>query len=31
MIRYPMSGPAYRTYLTELQAETQKFYNSNPW
>jgi tripartite-type tricarboxylate transporter receptor subunit TctC len=31
MILYPMSGPAYLNYLTELQAETQKFYNANPW
>jgi tripartite-type tricarboxylate transporter receptor subunit TctC len=31
MILYSMNGPAYRKYLTELQAETQTFYNNNPW
>jgi tripartite-type tricarboxylate transporter receptor subunit TctC len=27
----PMSGPDYLRYLTELQAETQKFYDKTPW
>jgi tripartite-type tricarboxylate transporter receptor subunit TctC len=27
----PMSGPDYLSYLKELQAETQKFYDSTPW
>ena len=31
MILYAMNGPAYRNYLAELQAETQTFYNANPW
>lgn len=31
MILYPMSGPNYLDYLTKLQAETQKFYDSTPW
>jgi tripartite-type tricarboxylate transporter receptor subunit TctC len=31
MILYPLNGPNYQRYLTELQAETQKFYNANPW
>ncbi|PID43436.1 MAG: hypothetical protein CSB48_05050 [Proteobacteria bacterium] len=31
MFRLPMSGAEYRTYLTNLQAETQKFYDMTPW
>lgn len=31
MFRLPMSGAEYRTYLTDLQAETQKFYDQTPW
>ena len=31
MILYPMSGPDYLAYLTDLQAETQKFFDSTPW
>lgn len=27
----PMTGPQYLAYLQELQAETQKFYDSTPW
>ncbi|MFV0421065.1 Bug family tripartite tricarboxylate transporter substrate binding protein [Oleidesulfovibrio sp.] len=29
--RLPMSGPDFRAYLDELQAETQAFYDKNPW
>lgn len=29
--RLPMSGAQYRNYLVELQAETQSFYDKNPW
>lgn len=29
--RLPMSGPDFRAYLDELQAETQVFYDKNPW
>jgi tripartite-type tricarboxylate transporter receptor subunit TctC len=31
LFRLPMSGPEYLKYLKELQAETQKFYDQNPW
>ncbi len=31
LFRLPMTGPEYREYLTNLQAETQKFYDMNPW
>ncbi|MCG6930246.1 MAG: tripartite tricarboxylate transporter substrate binding protein [Desulfofustis sp.] len=31
MILHPMSGPDYKKYLVELQAETQKFYETTPW
>ena len=31
LFRLPMSGPEYLKYLQELQAETQKFYDENPW
>lgn len=31
MFRLPMSGDDYLQYLTELQAETQKFYDKTPW
>ncbi|PIE56350.1 MAG: hypothetical protein CSA34_04510 [Desulfobulbus propionicus] len=31
MILYPMTGPEYLDYLVNLQAETQKFYDSTPW
>ncbi len=31
MFRLPMTGPEYRAYLVQLQAETQKFYDQNPW
>ena len=31
MILHPMTGPDYLKYLVELQAETQKFYDSTPW
>lgn len=31
MFRLPMSGDDYRTYLTDLQAETQTFYDKTPW
>ncbi len=31
MFRLPMSGPEYLSYLTDLQAETQKFYDKTPW
>ncbi len=31
MILLPMKGDAYLSYLTELQAETQKFFDSTPW
>lgn len=31
MFRLPMSGADYRDYLTELQAETQIFYDKTPW
>ena len=27
----PMTGPEYLSYLTDLQAETQKFFDKNPW
>lgn len=27
----PLSGPKYLQYLVELQAETQSFYDQNPW
>jgi tripartite-type tricarboxylate transporter receptor subunit TctC len=27
----PMSGVDYKSYLVDLQAETQKFFNKNPW
>jgi len=27
----PMTGPEYLSYLQSLQAETQKFYDKNPW
>ncbi|MFV0347874.1 MAG: Bug family tripartite tricarboxylate transporter substrate binding protein [Halodesulfovibrio sp.] len=29
--RLPMSGKDFRTYLDELQVETQTFYDKNPW
>lgn len=29
--RLPMSGPDYLAYLKALQAQTQEFYNANPW
>jgi len=31
LFRLPMTGPEYLKYLTNLQAETQKFYDMNPW
>ena len=31
LFRLPMTGPAYLSYLQDLQAETQKFYDANPW
>ena len=31
MIMLPMTGPDYLAYLTELQAETQKFFDTTPW
>jgi tripartite-type tricarboxylate transporter receptor subunit TctC len=31
LFRLPMTGPEYLDYLTKLQAETQKFYDINPW
>ena len=31
LFRLPMTGPEYRDYLVKLQAETQKFYDQNPW
>jgi len=31
MFRLPMSGADYRAYLTNLQAETQVFYDKTPW
>jgi len=31
LFRLPMTGPEYLTYLKNLQAETQKFYDQNPW
>ena len=31
MILLPMKGDAYLSYLTGLQAETQKFFDSTPW
>ena len=31
LFRLPMTGPEYLSYLTDLQAETQKFYDMNPW
>jgi len=31
LFRLPMSGPEYLKYLQDLQAETQKFYDQNPW
>lgn len=31
MFRLPMTGPEYLAYLQDLQAETQKFYDANPW
>ncbi len=31
LFRLPMTGPEYLQYLKELQAETQKFYDQNPW
>lgn len=31
MFRLAMSGDDYLQYLTELQAETQKFYDKTPW
>lgn len=31
MFRLAMSGADYRAYLTDLQAETQKFYDKTPW
>ena len=31
LFRLPMTGPEYLDYLTKLQAETQKFYDMNPW
>lgn len=31
MILHPMTGPDYKNYLVELQAETQKFYETTPW
>ncbi|BCL59488.1 hypothetical protein DGMP_01810 [Desulfomarina profundi] len=31
MILLPMKGEDYRQYLVDLQAETQKFYDSTPW
>ena len=31
MILLPMKGDAYLDYLTQLQAETQKFFDSTPW
>ncbi len=31
LFRLPMTGPEYLAYLKKLQAETQKFYDQNPW
>ncbi len=31
LFRLPMTGPEYLSYLENLQAETQKFYDMNPW
>ena len=31
LFRLPMTGPEYLAYLKNLQAETQKFYDQNPW
>lgn len=31
MILHPMTGEAYLSYLTGLQAETQNFFNTTPW
>jgi tripartite-type tricarboxylate transporter receptor subunit TctC len=31
LFRLPMTGPEYRQYLEQLQAEVQKFYDQNPW
>ncbi len=31
LFRLPMTGPEYLKYLQNLQAETQKFYDMNPW
>ena len=31
LFRLPMNGPDYRAYLTDLQAETRKFYDQTPW
>jgi tripartite-type tricarboxylate transporter receptor subunit TctC len=31
MITHPMTGPDYLKYLTDLQAETQVFFDSTPW
>ncbi len=31
LFRWPMTGPEYLKYLQDLQAETQIFYNQNPW
>ncbi len=31
MFRLPMSGDDYQAYLTDLQAETQTFYDKTPW
>ena len=31
MFLLPMTGPDYLKYLTELQAETQHYYDKNPW
>jgi len=31
LFRLPMTGPEYLSYLEDLQAETQKFYDMNPW
>ena len=31
LLLLPMTGPDYLKYLEELQAETQKFYDTTPW
>jgi len=31
MFRLPMSGDDYQAYLTDLQADTQTFYDKTPW